>query len=98
MKPIWISQIIHNLKKYEPKNIFTPASVPFQIQFDQANIGTLIFNKNSNAEKEVLTKSKKEKIVFSIESDDIEAIDSVTGITLEDLESQITEAVTLKNK
>lgn len=84
------------LKKYEPNNIFTPASVPFQIEMDNANIGTLKFNHSNNAEKQVLTASKKEQNVFSIESEDIEAIDSITGTTLKDLESQITEAVTLK--
>ncbi|WP_310833067.1 hypothetical protein [Paenibacillus pedocola] len=84
------------LKKVEPKNIFTPASVPFQIEIDQTNKGTLKFNSNKNTEKEVLTESRKEKIVFSIEGVDIEAIDTITGKTLKDLESQITNAVRLK--
>lgn len=30
------------LKKVEPKNIFTPASVPFQIEIDQTNQSTAI--------------------------------------------------------
>ncbi|MNR55592.1 hypothetical protein D3C85_1759970 [compost metagenome] len=55
------------------------------------------FNSNKNTEKEVLTESRKENIVFSIEGVDIEALDTITGKTLEDLELQITTAVCLKN-
>ncbi|MFX3639847.1 MAG: hypothetical protein ACE3L7_14525 [Candidatus Pristimantibacillus sp.] len=82
------------LKKYEPKNIFTPASVPFQIEINKENLSILKFNENNN-QQEVRTKNN-DSIIFSGEEIDVDSIDKVTGLEKEDLMKQITEAITKK--
>ncbi|GIP26844.1 hypothetical protein J23TS9_19740 [Paenibacillus sp. J23TS9] len=89
-------QYVLFLKKYEPKNIFTPASVPFQVEIDKSSgVSKLIFN-NNITKQEVKTKNN-DTIVFSTESIDIGSIDKVSGLNNEELEQQITKAILLKN-
>ncbi|WP_127531261.1 hypothetical protein [Paenibacillus kobensis] len=82
------------LKKYEPKNIFTPAAVPFQIEIDPSSVSKLKYTtKISN--KEVKTKSG-DTIIFSSEAVDIASIDKISGLSDQDLKQQISNAVKSK--
>jgi hypothetical protein len=89
-KPDLSKKYVLFLKKFEPKNIYTPASVPFQIEIDGNKKGQLKYNKKTSNSKVVKTKNNK-NIEFSFEAIDLGSADKITGLEESEIYSKINE-------
>ncbi len=82
------------LKKAQTKDVFTPATVPFQIEVNSA--GRVALKANTENNELALTTKKSDTIKFQFEQIDIALIDKVTGLTKDELIGQIKTEVIAK--
>lgn len=91
VNPEFDSKYILFLKKYEPLNLYTPASLPYHIEIDPSNNVTLKYN--GGDEPKQVQINKKEIIEFTNETYDLSNIDSITGTSADTLKKSIKDVI-----
>lgn len=95
-KPNFEKQYVLFLKKAQTKEVFGPASVPFQVEITASDHVTLKAN-TANPEQTITTK-KDNTIHFYSEQIDLASIDRITGLTMEKLFEEVKEQAALKQR
>lgn len=95
-KPNFEKPYVLFLKKAQTKDVFAPASVPFQVEITTSDHVTLKAN-TANTEQTVKTK-KNNTIHFNSEQLELASIDRITGLTKAKLFEEVKEQAALKQR
>jgi len=95
-KPDFEKPYVLFLKKAQTKDVFGPASVPFQVEITTSDHVALKAN-TANLEQTITTK-KKDTIHFYSEQIELASIDRITGLTKAKLFEEVKEQVALKQR
>ncbi|AKG36756.1 hypothetical protein [Paenibacillus durus] len=91
INPNFDSKYILFLKKYEPLNLYTPASVPYHIEIDSNNKIAL---KYSNGDDPKQVKINNDEIIeFKPDSYDLSKLDKITGKSVDELKTSLKDTV-----
>lgn len=89
--PNFDSRYILFLKKYQPLNLYTPASLPYHIEIDPSNNVTLKYHVGDGPKQ--VKMNNKEMIEFTNETYDLSNIDNITGTSADSLITSIQSVI-----